>query len=111
MPTIGLGFVAAASLILGRALTPTPVPKHHAGLRTNVLYRITRHPIYSCVLLFTVGSALASQSAWKLVLGARIIGFFNVKARWEESRLREAYPEYDDYASRTPRFVPRWRSS
>jgi protein-S-isoprenylcysteine O-methyltransferase Ste14 len=34
------------------------------------------------------------------------LGFFNVKARWEEARLAESYPGYRAYAARTPRFVP-----
>ena len=103
---VGLGVVVAASVILGRALTPTPVPKGQAGLRTSGLYRVTRHPIYSGVLLFTVCSAVASQNAWKLALSVVIVGFFNLKARWEEARLRETYPEYRAYAQHTPRFVP-----
>jgi protein-S-isoprenylcysteine O-methyltransferase Ste14 len=44
-----------------------------------------------------------------VVIGRRwIVGdFFNVKARWEGSMLRAKFPEYSDYARRTPRFVPR----
>jgi protein-S-isoprenylcysteine O-methyltransferase Ste14 len=34
--------------------------------------------------------------------------FFDRKARWEEAQLRERYPDYAEYASRTPRFVPGW---
>lgn len=105
----GLAIVAAAALGLGSALTATPVPKAHAGLRTGGLYRFTRHPIYSGVLLFVIGTVVASGSAWKLGLGIVTVVFFNVKARWEESQLRSAYPGYAAYAEHTPRYIPRPR--
>lgn len=41
----GLILVVAAALGLGSALTPTPMPKVNAGLRTSGLYRFVRHPI------------------------------------------------------------------
>lgn len=87
-------------------LTATPVPKAHAGLRTGGLYRFTRHPIYTGVLLFVIGTVVASGSVWKLALGVATVLFFNVKARWEESQLRAAYPGYEAYAARTPRLHP-----
>jgi protein-S-isoprenylcysteine O-methyltransferase Ste14 len=31
----------------------------------------------------------------------------NLKADWEESMLREKYPQYKSYAEKTPRFFPR----
>ncbi len=105
----GLIVVVAASLGLGTALTATPVPKAQAGLRTGGPYRLARHPIYSGVLLFVVGRVAASGSFWKLAVGVVTVAFFNIKARWEESRLRAAYPDYEEYASRTPRFFPRVR--
>jgi protein-S-isoprenylcysteine O-methyltransferase Ste14 len=105
----GLMLAAAAALRLGSALTATPVPKSHAMLRTSGLYRFARHPIYSGVLLFVIGSVISSRSFWKLALGVATIVFFNLKARWEESRLRETYPDYTAYAQRTGRFFPRPR--
>lgn len=68
----------------------TPVPKERAGLRTGGLYRFTRHPIYTGVLLFVVGTVVTSGSGWKLAVGVLTVVFFNVKARWEESQLRAA---------------------
>ncbi len=103
----GLAVVGVAALSLGSALTATPVPKLHAELRTGGLYRFTRHPIYSGVLVFVAGTVVASQNVLKLAVGVALIVFFNVKARWEEERLRATYPDYDTYAKQTPRFVPR----
>ncbi len=103
---VGLLFVAFAALGLGRSLTPTPVPKDTAELQTTGLYAYVRHPIYSGVLVIVVGLVVGSENIWKLALGLFTIVFFNVKARWEESRLAERYPTYSEYCANTPRFVP-----
>jgi protein-S-isoprenylcysteine O-methyltransferase Ste14 len=103
---IGLALVVVAGLGLGPALTPTPVPNGRGGLRTGGLYRFVRHPIYAGVLTIVVGLTLGTRQWLGLALGLVTLGFFNVKARWEEARLAEAYPGYRAYAARTPRFVP-----
>lgn len=107
---IGLLLGVVAGLRLGPALTPTPVPTDDATLATTGLYRHMRHPIYTGVLAAVIGVALAAGS-WPtaLVAGATIV-FFHVKARWEEARLAERYPDYQHYASTTPRFLPRLRT-
>lgn len=105
----GIALVAVAGLRLGPALTPTPVPTASGTLATGGLYRFVRHPIYAGVLVAVTGLTLRSGS---LLVGAAAgvtVAFFHIKARWEEARLTERYPEYPDYAARTPRFIPRPR--
>lgn len=102
----GLVGIVAASLTLGRALTPTPLPNGRGELRTDGLYRYVRHPIYTGVLAVVVGVTLGSRQWAGLALGVVTVVFFAVKARWEEARLDEMFPGYADYAARTPRFVP-----
>ena len=102
----GLVGIGAASLNLGRALTPTPVPNGRGVLRTGGLYRYVRHPIYTGVLAVVVGITLGSRQWTALALGLATLVFFAVKARWEEARLAEMFPGYADYAAKTPRFVP-----
>ncbi len=107
---VGFAIIAMASLKLGSSLTPTPVPNGRGALTTSGLYRYARHPIYSGVLAIVIGLTLRSGSVQHLAIGLASIGFFNVKAKWEEDRLAEHFPGYIEYASRTPRFVPRpWR--
>lgn len=101
---VGLG---AAALRLGRALTPTPVPKDDATLVVTGLYRFVRHPIYTSVLVLVVGIVLRSGSVLTAALGVATFAFFNTKAAWEERRLAERYAGYAAYAARTPRFIPR----
>lgn len=102
----GLAFVALASLRLGPALTATPVPTESGALTTTGLYRLVRHPIYTGVLAIVVGLTLRSGSWVTLAVGIVTVGFFHSKARWEEARLADRYPDYPAYAAVTPRFVP-----
>jgi protein-S-isoprenylcysteine O-methyltransferase Ste14 len=105
----GLTIIGLAAVNLGTALTPTPMPKEAASLRTTGLFRFVRHPIYSGVLLAVLGTLIGSRSFVKLALGLFVLAFFTLKARWEERRLTETYPEYSAYCAVTPRFVPSWR--
>ncbi len=102
----GLGLIAISSLRLGSALTPTPVPTAAGSLQTGGLYRFVRHPIYTGVLTIVVGLVVRSGSWAHVAVGVITVVFFDRKARWEEARLAERYPDYADYAARTPRFVP-----
>lgn len=104
---LGLGVIAVAALRLGPALTPTPVPTAGARLRTDGLYRWMRHPIYTGVMLAVTGVTVRSGSLVTATLAVVTVGFFAVKARWEEQRLRERFPAYAAYAASTPRFLPR----
>lgn len=103
----GLALVGAAAAGLGRALTPTPVPTEAGRLTTTGLYRFVRHPIYTGVLAVVAGITLRSGSWLHLALAAATVVFFDRKAAWEERALRDRYPDYGDYAARTPKFVPR----
>ena len=60
------------------------------------------------MLLIVVGLTLRSGSFVTLAVAVVTVVFFDRKARWEEAQLRERYPDYAEYASRTPRFVPGW---
>ena len=104
----GFVLMIVASLRLGRGLTATPVPNRRGQLITGGLYRYVRHPIYTGVLLIVVGLTLRSGSFVTLAVAVVTVVFFDRKARWEEAQLRERYPDYAEYASRTPRFVPGW---
>jgi protein-S-isoprenylcysteine O-methyltransferase Ste14 len=110
MVLAGGGVLIAAALNLGRSLTPLPTPAAKGTLRTTGLYRIVRHPIYAGLLALLFGGALGSRSVMRLALAVAMLGVLNRKAAWEEDMLRRRYPEYEEYARRTPRFVPRFIS-
>jgi protein-S-isoprenylcysteine O-methyltransferase Ste14 len=103
----GAAVLIVAAVNLGRSLTALPTPAARATLRTGGLYRFVRHPIYTGLLAWVFGDAAASGSVVKLGLAVALLGVLNGKTSWEEAMLRRRYVEYDDYARRTPRFIPR----
>ncbi len=105
----GFALMGVAALGLGRSLTATPVPVLHGELKTGGLYRWMRHPIYTGVLAIVVGIAARSGNWLHAAIAVATVLFFDRKARWEEARLAEQYPGYGEYASQTPRFLPRPR--
>ncbi|HUG47042.1 MAG TPA: NnrU family protein [Candidatus Limnocylindria bacterium] len=102
----GLLLVAVAALALGRAASPLPKPVSRGSLARSGLYRYVRHPIYLGVILSAMGYALIRASLPALALCALLALLLDLKARREESWLRQRYPEYEDYARRTRRFIP-----
>lgn len=103
---LGIVVMLIGGLGLGRGLTAAPLPNAHAQLRTGGLYRFVRHPIYTGLLLFAAAQVVSSASLVVTVTGVLLALLINVKARWEEQRLAERFPDYSAYARRTPRFVP-----
>ncbi len=113
------GFVAGAVLFalgavvgiwgvrsLGGSRTPNPTPKADAELVQAGIYRWLRHPLYSSVMLASLGWALLWQSAAAMVATVVLCVFFDAKARLEERLLLAKFPEYAAYRGRTWRFVP-----
>jgi protein-S-isoprenylcysteine O-methyltransferase Ste14 len=104
--TAGLGVLILSALNLGRSLTAMPNPAERATLKTTGLYRFVRHPLYAGLLALVLGRTVSSGSWTKAALGAALFALILGKARWEEQMLRQRYPEYAEYAARTPRFIP-----
>lgn len=78
-------------------------------LTTSGPYAYTRNPLYLGSLLMAAGFAIAARS-WGVVgimLLTLIVIYVPVVAG-EERYLRNAFPEYDDYARHVPRLFPRF---
>ena len=84
-----------------------PSPREVAELQTNGPYRWVRHPVYSSLLLWAAGVALASGAISHILLAIAHLIFFNAKAAYEERALTRKFASYAEYAARTPRFFPR----
>lgn len=102
---VGGAGIALSAAHLGKALTPVPEP-NGAGLSARGLYQWMRHPMYTAVLVASVGVALARGSVVVWVAVVMLAGFFEVKSRYEERHLVAFYDGYSEYASRTGKFVP-----
>ncbi|WP_341953045.1 isoprenylcysteine carboxylmethyltransferase family protein [Salinibacterium sp. TMP30] len=108
------GVLAIAGLVvavlgvrgLGRSLTANPVPLESSQLVTGGLYGLVRHPIYSGLMLGSLGVALAGATWWHLGVWLALLVLLMMKARWEERMLVERYANYAGYAVRVGRFIP-----
>ena len=98
--------VAAAGVFL-RAMASGHVKKNEK-LATSGPYAYCRNPLYLGSIIMAVGFAIASRDVW-VVVG--IIGLFALiyipVIRAEENFLREQFAEYESYAHRVPRLLPK----
>ncbi len=76
------------------------------GLVTNGPYAHVRHPLYAGETVTTIGLFIAAASPVTAVMFAIGIALQYKRARLEEQALTRAFPEYADYASRTPMLIP-----
>lgn len=103
----GVGIALFAFFGLGKALTASPIPKPNAQLVTTGLYSRVRHPIYFGLLVASAGIVLDSGWWPQLAIATMLYVLLNIKASFEEQLLSQQYPEYSDYAAKTPRLFPR----
>jgi protein-S-isoprenylcysteine O-methyltransferase Ste14 len=104
---VGGYFGIAGVSVLGRNRTPFPKPREHSELVAHGIYSRVRHPLYTSVMLVSLGWALIWQSVVSVAVALVLLPFFHAKARREENWLRDKFPGYADYAGRVPRFLPR----
>ena len=102
----GLVLAAWGLVDLRDALTPLPHPRDGAELVDTGSYRLVRHPIYGGIVLGSTGYALVVGSPLALAGTAILLAFFRLKSGREEAWLREHYPAYQAYATRTKRMIP-----
>jgi protein-S-isoprenylcysteine O-methyltransferase Ste14 len=103
-----LGAVLFSLIVInfGQIMTPNPVPRAAAVLKTNGLYRIVRHPMYFTVLVLMLGVILYFQAFFSLLWLPVLFGFFVLKTKMEEKFLSKKYVDYTEYSSRTKRIIP-----
>ena len=102
----GIGLLVWAIAVFGRGVTPSPLPSQKAQLRTRGPYRWIRHPMYTGVIMLMTGAMLDRRSWLAAILWVILVGFLVAKARWEEQRLVETYPDYAEYRETVSAFVP-----
>jgi protein-S-isoprenylcysteine O-methyltransferase Ste14 len=93
---------------LGRAFS---IMAEARQLVTHGPYRLVRHPLYICEEIAVIGTFIQVMSPLALIiLIAHAV--FQVRRMLNEERvLKATFPEYENYARRTPRLIPAgWRS-
>lgn len=102
----GLALAAWARAHLGRNWSGTITLKEGHALVATGPYRRLRHPIYGGILLALFGTAIAIGE-WRGLLGFALALFaFLHRSRVEEARMRESFPEYEEYRRRTKALLP-----
>jgi protein-S-isoprenylcysteine O-methyltransferase Ste14 len=105
---IALGgvFGTGGVLALGRNLTAFPKPIEGGTLVTSGVYGWVRHPIYTGLILGTLGWSVWNANLLGVGLAALLFVFFDLKSRREERWLMEAYPDYAQYRRRVKKLIP-----
>jgi protein-S-isoprenylcysteine O-methyltransferase Ste14 len=93
-------------LALGKNLTAFPKPIEGGVLVTSGPYAYVRHPIYSGLILGTLGWGLFRASLLGVGLALVLFIFFDLKSRQEERWLAEAYAGYPEYQRRVRKLIP-----
>jgi protein-S-isoprenylcysteine O-methyltransferase Ste14 len=94
-------------LVLGDMWSSAAVAKRGHALRTTGPYAITRHPIYTWMLVLLLGTTLTQGLGRWIALSVIVAVILWLKVRTEERLLREAFPgEYDRYRERVPALIP-----
>jgi protein-S-isoprenylcysteine O-methyltransferase Ste14 len=106
---LGGVFGIAGVAVLGRNRTPFPQPRVNSEFVQRGIYARVRHPLYTSVMLASLGWALIWQSWPALIVALALIPFFAAKAHREERWLREKFSAYAGYEKRVPRFLPKLR--
>ena len=104
----GGALVHRSRVELGQAWSFMPKADRSTGLVTTGPYRLVRHPIYTGLVLLTLGQALAFSS-WRacLIVLVGIVPTFAWRARVEEAVLRRAFGErYALYRRQTKMLIP-----
>ncbi len=82
--------------------------KKNAELTMTGPYAHTRNPLYLGSMLIAFGFALASRSLWiALALAVLFAVIYVPVIRSEEAFLRSKFADFDAYAARVPRLLPR----
>jgi protein-S-isoprenylcysteine O-methyltransferase Ste14 len=102
--TLSYTIIIWGLLTLRRSFSVMPEARK---LVTHGPYRFIRHPLYAGYFVSYVCFALPRISVLAIAVCAAGIGCEVWRSLQEEKILRQAFPAYDDYARRTPRFFPR----
>jgi protein-S-isoprenylcysteine O-methyltransferase Ste14 len=103
----GIGLAVWAKLRLGRWFSATFGIKEGHELVTGGPYAVTRHPIYTGLLIAIAGAGLVWNSGLTLALAPVLAVPFFLHTVFEEAMFEKHFGQaYFDYQRRVPRLVP-----
>jgi protein-S-isoprenylcysteine O-methyltransferase Ste14 len=105
--SLAVGATIAALGIFLRAMASGHVKKNEELAMTGP-YAYCRNPLYLGSIIIAIGFAVASRDVWvALVIVFLFVAIYVPVIRSEEAFLRQHFAQYEDYARRVPRLVPR----
>lgn len=106
LTTTGAAFGVSGVWVLGRNRTIYPEPRPESSLVKHGIYRHVRHPLYTSVMLLAFAWGFWRESLAALIGAFILTLFLGLKARNEEGRLLQRFPDYAVYRRSTRRFLP-----
>ena len=105
--SIGLSLLLVAPGLLLRAYASGYIEKNDV-LTVSGPYAHTRNPLYLGSMMIAFGFAAASRSLWVVIsLVLLFATIYMPTILSEEDFLRSTFPQFDAYAQRVPRLLPR----
>jgi len=103
----GLGFAIWARIHLGTNWSGQPVIRIDHTLVQSGPYRIVRNPIYTGILIASIGSTIVIGEFWALAVTIIILVVFIAKIRNEEEFLLEEFGEsFIAYKQKVKALIP-----
>lgn len=106
MTLVGVAFAIWARIHLCRNWSPAPAMKENHELITSGPYQFVRHPIYTGMIVAALGSALAINNFFWLMLIIAVLIFVSRINKEEKFMLRLFPDQYPGYKKRTKALVP-----
>lgn len=104
---VGLGLAVWALVTMSpRSLTAFPDVRPDGVLATSGPYRYIRHPMYTAVLLLTLGLVMEHPSLARAFVWLMLAVNLWVKLTYEETLLAQRYADYPAYKAGTARLIP-----
>jgi protein-S-isoprenylcysteine O-methyltransferase Ste14 len=105
--SLGLGAVLIVLGVFVRAAASGHVRKNEQ-LATTGPYAYTRNPLYLGSIIIAIGFGIASMNWWiAAIILILFLAIYLPVIRGEEEFLRNKFPEFDQYAKKVPRLLPR----
>ena len=105
--SVALGGAVAAAGVFLRAMASGNVKKNEQ-LATSGPYAYCRNPLYLGSIIIAIGFAIASRDVWVAIgITALFSAIYVPVISGEEAFLRGQFSEYDNYARRVPRLLPK----
>ena len=102
----GIGFSVVARIWLGSNWSAMVTVKQDHALISSGPYTITRHPIYSGMLLAISGAAIILGEIRGLVAVGLFLIAIEIKMAMEEKFMKSTFSTYEGYIRKTKKLIP-----